>query len=133
MPPVSVTMQPRKEPLALPPLAAPDAAAVLGALAALLALAAGALLELLRLDELLPQAATSSVAAPAATTAAANEVCFTVSSNSTRTPTPPGCREALRRSDCPEIISPRCPKGRELPVNDDVVAKSLHRGMIELY
>jgi hypothetical protein len=131
MPPVSVTMQPRKDPPA--PLAAPDAAAVLGALAALLALAAGALpVVLLRLDVLLPQAATSSVAAPAATTAAANEVCFTVSSNSTRTPTPPGCREALRRSDCPEIISPRCPKGRELPVSDDVVAKSLHRGMIEL-
>jgi hypothetical protein len=81
MPPVSVTMQPRKDPPALPPLAAPDAAAVLGALAALLALEAGALpVVLLRLDELLPQAATSSVAAPAATTAAANEVCFTVSS-----------------------------------------------------
>ena len=62
------------------PLAAPDAAAELAGLTALDAGAAGALLVavLLALDELLPHAAISRVAAPAAATVATNEVCFTV-------------------------------------------------------
>jgi hypothetical protein len=65
-------MHPRNLPV-VDPLAAPDAPAEL---AALDALAAGALL--LRLDELLPHAAISRVAAPAAATVATNEVCLTV-------------------------------------------------------
>jgi len=62
------------------PLAAPDAAAELAGLTALDAGAAGALLVagLLALDELLPHAAISRVAAPAAATVATNEVCLTV-------------------------------------------------------
>jgi hypothetical protein len=69
-------MQPRNLPV-VDPLAAPDAPAEL---AALDAGAAGALLAvlLLRLDELLPHAAISRVAAPAAATVATNEVCLTV-------------------------------------------------------
>src|ERR1700758_3641756 len=75
MPPVSVTMQPRK--LVVDPLAVPDAAAELAGLAALDAGAAGALLAvLLAVDELLPHAAISRVAAPAAATVATNEVCL---------------------------------------------------------
>jgi hypothetical protein len=72
MPPVSVTMQPRNLPDA-DPLAAP-VTAELTALEAPAELAA-AELELLALDELLPHAAISSVAAPAATVAI-NEVCL---------------------------------------------------------
>jgi hypothetical protein len=65
-------MHPRNLPV-VDPLAAPDAPAELAALAA------GALLVLLlRLDELLPHAAISRVAAPAAATVATNEVCLTV-------------------------------------------------------
>ena len=62
------------------PLAAPEAAAEVAALAALDALAAGALVVVLlvALDELLPHAATSRVAAPAAAIVATNEVCLTV-------------------------------------------------------
>ena len=61
------------------PLAAPDAPAELAGLAALDAGAAAALLvALLALDELLPHAAISRVAAPAAATVATNEVCLTV-------------------------------------------------------
>jgi len=55
------------------PLAAPPEAAEL---AALDALAAGALLVLVGLEELLPHAAMSRVAAPAAATVATNEVCL---------------------------------------------------------
>jgi hypothetical protein len=69
-------MQPRK--LVVDPLAAPDAAAELAGLAALDAGAAGVLAALLALDELLPHAAISRVAAPAAATVATNEVCLTV-------------------------------------------------------
>jgi hypothetical protein len=72
MPPVSVTMQPRNLPV-VEPLAAPPEAAEL---AALDALAAGALLVLVGLEELLPHAAMSRVAAPAAATVATNEVCL---------------------------------------------------------
>jgi hypothetical protein len=51
------------------------------ALADVAALAAGVLLELLTLDELLPHAASSRVAAPAPAAAAViNAVCFTISS-----------------------------------------------------
>jgi hypothetical protein len=69
-------MHPRTLPV-VDPLAAPDAALEL---AALDALAAGALLLVLlvALDELLPHAAISRVAAPAAATVATNEVCLTV-------------------------------------------------------
>jgi hypothetical protein len=66
-------MQPRNLPAA-EPVAVPELAAEADELAAL---AAGLLLALLALDELLPQAAMSKVAAPAATMAA-NEVCFTL-------------------------------------------------------
>jgi hypothetical protein len=91
MPPVSVTMHPRNLPPAAAPLAAPDAAAdvaaELAALDAAGALEAGALL--LRLEELLPHAATSRAAAPAAATVATKEVCLTVfPSHWTRYPTP---------------------------------------------
>jgi hypothetical protein len=60
---------------------APVAAPVLDALvlAEVDALAAGVLLELLTVDELLPHAATSRVAAPAAATVI-NAVCLTISS-----------------------------------------------------
>jgi hypothetical protein len=66
-------------------LADVDAPAVLDALvlalAEVAALAAGVLLELLTLDELLPHAASSRVAAPAPAAAAViNAVCFTISS-----------------------------------------------------
>jgi hypothetical protein len=74
MPPVSVTMQPRNLPV-VEPLAALDTAE-LTALDAPAELAAE--LELLALDELLPHAAISSVAAPAATVAI-NEVCLKLS------------------------------------------------------
>jgi hypothetical protein len=67
-------MQPRNLPV-VEPLAAPPELAELGALDAL---AAGALLAVLRLEELLPHAAISRVAAPAAATVATNEVCLTV-------------------------------------------------------
>jgi hypothetical protein len=68
-------MHPRTLPV-VDPLAAPDAPAEL---AELDALDAGALLVLLLgLDELLPHAAISRVAAPAAATVATNEVCLTV-------------------------------------------------------
>jgi hypothetical protein len=67
-------MQPRNLPV-VEPLAVPPELAELGALDAL---AAGALLEVLRLEELLPHAAISRVAAPAAATVATNEVCLTV-------------------------------------------------------
>jgi hypothetical protein len=72
-------MQPRNLPV-VDPLAAPDAPAELAELAALDELAAGALLLVLlvALDELLPHAAISRVAAPAAATVATNEVCLTV-------------------------------------------------------
>jgi hypothetical protein len=73
MPPVSVTMHPTKLPAA-EPVAGPDAA---GALDEADVLAAGALLVLLGLDELLPHAAISRVAAPAAAIVATNEVCLT--------------------------------------------------------
>jgi hypothetical protein len=87
MPPVSVTMHPRKLPDA-DPLAVPDAADEAAELAALDGLDAGAL-ELLALDELLPHAATSRVAAAAAAAVATNEVCLTVfPSHWTRLPTP---------------------------------------------
>jgi hypothetical protein len=72
MPPVSVTMQPRNL-----PAAEPVAVPVLPVEADELAALAAGLLVLLTLDELLPQAAISKVAAPAATMAA-NEVCFTL-------------------------------------------------------
>jgi hypothetical protein len=81
-------MHPRNLPAAAAPLAAADVAdagAELAALAA--ALDAGALL--LRLEELLPHAATSRAAAPAAATVATKEVCLTVfPSHWTRYPTP---------------------------------------------
>jgi hypothetical protein len=71
-------MQPRTLPV-VDPVAAPDAPAELAELAALDADAAGALLAALpALDELLPHAAISRVAAPAAATVATNEVCLTV-------------------------------------------------------
>jgi hypothetical protein len=71
-------MHPRNLPV-VDPLAAPEAPAELAGLAALDAPAAGALLVVvLRLEELLPHAAISSVAAPAAATVATNEVCLTV-------------------------------------------------------
>jgi hypothetical protein len=72
-------MHPRNLPV-VDPLAAPDAPAELAELAALDELAAGALLLVLlvALDELLPHAAISRVAAPAAATVATNEVCLTV-------------------------------------------------------
>ena len=79
MPPVSVTMHPTKLPDA-DPVDVPDAAAA-GELAELDATAAVALLLavlLLRLEELLPHAAISRVAAPAAATVATNEVCLNV-------------------------------------------------------
>jgi hypothetical protein len=81
-------MHPRNLPPAAAPLAAPDAAVAGAELAALAAaLDAGALL--LRLEELLPHAATSRAAAPAAATVATKEVCFTVfPSHWTRYPTP---------------------------------------------
>ncbi|HEY0936811.1 MAG TPA: hypothetical protein VGD91_24140 [Trebonia sp.] len=60
------------------PLAAPETAAEVAALAELDAPVAAALLELLALDELLPHAATSRVAAPAATVAM-TELCLTFS------------------------------------------------------
>jgi hypothetical protein len=100
MPPVSVTMQPRKLPDAAAPvvldaLAEPAAAGDDG-------LAAG-VLALLTLDVLLPHAAISRVAAPAATTVA-HEVCLTVSSTGPDCGRP-GLTRAFPRSDCPEIIS----------------------------
>jgi hypothetical protein len=76
-------MHPRNLPV-VDPLAAPDAPAELDELAELAALA-GALLVLLRLDELLPHAAISTVAAPAAIVAT-HEVCLIASS------TGPVCR-----------------------------------------
>jgi hypothetical protein len=102
-----------------------DAAVVAGALAELGAVDALAELDvgvLLTLDELLPQAASNRVAAPA-TAAVINAVCFTVSSSR------PGCRcpgmtGAPRSPDCPENISPVCPKGRGTPVCGRVVAES---------
>src|ERR1700760_3162928 len=126
MPPVSVTMHPRNvPPAAAPPLAAPDAAVVAAELAALDAagaLDAGALL--LRLEELLPHAATSSAAAPAAATVATNEVCLTVFPSTGPDTRRPGLTRALPRSDCPEIISSACHAGRGLPVSGHFVAKS---------
>jgi len=82
-------MQPRNLPV-VDPLAAPDAAAELAGLTALDAGAAGALLVavLLALDELLPHAAISRVAAPAAATVATNEVCLTVFPPLDQMPTP---------------------------------------------
>jgi hypothetical protein len=102
MPPVSVTMHPRKLPDA-DPLVVLDALAEPAAAGDVDALAAGALLELLTLDVLLPHAAISRVAAPAATTVA-NEVCLTVSSTGPDCGRP-GLTRAFPRSDCPEIIS----------------------------
>src|ERR1700728_1318060 len=73
MPPVSVTMQPRN-------LADVDAPVLLLD-ALVLGLAERVLLELLTLDELLPHAASSRVAAPAPAAAAViNAVCRTISS-----------------------------------------------------
>jgi hypothetical protein len=68
-------MHPRNLPV-VDPLAVADAAAEVDALGEL---DAGALLVLLRLDELLPHAAISKVAAPAAATVATNEACLTFS------------------------------------------------------
>ena len=80
MPPVSVTMQPVKLPVAAALVVAGadaelDAADALGALDALVALAAGGV----ALDVLLPHAAINTVAAPTATVTA-NLVGLTVSS-----------------------------------------------------
>jgi hypothetical protein len=95
MPPVSVTMHPRNLPV-VAAVAVLDAPVVAGVLAELEAgvlaagvLAAGVLAAgvLLTLDELLPQAASSRVAAPA-TAAVINAVCFTVSSQWIRLPVP---------------------------------------------
>jgi hypothetical protein len=103
-----------------------DALVVAGALAELdvAVLAAGVLAAgvLLTLDELLPQAASSRVAAPA-TAAVINAVCFTVSSQWIRLPVP-GHDGAPRSPDCPENISPVCPMGRGTPDCGRVVAQS---------
>src|ERR1700758_701541 len=123
MPPVSVTMQPRKP--AVDPLAVPDAAAQPPGLAALGADAARARLPvLLAVDELLPHAAISRVAAPAAATVATNEVCLTVFPSTGPDGRRPGLTRALPRSDCPEIISSACPAGRVLSACGHFVAKS---------
>jgi hypothetical protein len=98
-------MQPRNLPV-VEPLAAPDAPAELAELAALDGLAAEALLVLLlRLDELLPHAAISRVAAPAAATVATNEVYLTVFPSTGPGCGRPGLTRAFPRSDCPDIIS----------------------------
>jgi hypothetical protein len=111
-------MHPRNLP-AVDPLAAPDAVAALDALAA------GALLVvLLRLDELLPHAAISRVAAPAAATVATNVVCLNVFPSTGPDCRRPGLTRAFPRSDCPEIISSACLAGRGLPVCGHFVAKS---------
>jgi hypothetical protein len=73
MPPVSVTMHPRKLPVVDP------VAVLLDPAAGLDEPVAGVLVVLLAVDVLLPHAAMSRVAAPAAIVAA-NEVCFIRSS-----------------------------------------------------
>jgi hypothetical protein len=121
MVPVSATMQPTNL-LAVAALGVLDAPVVAGALAELDAVDALDVGVLLTLDELLPQAASSRVAAPA-TAAVINAVCFTVSSSR------PGCRcpgmtGAPRCPDCPENISPVYPGGRGTPDCGRVVAES---------
>src|SRR5215469_3910711 len=118
MPPVSVTMQARNEPDAPPPVEVAVGAAAGELVAAVGDVVAGALV-------LLPQAATSRLAAAAAAVVI-NAVCLTVSSTGPVVPGCPGITGLPPRPRLPAEYFPLMPPGKRFAGNcRHVVAESL--------